>query len=107
MWSEHDQTRHQVPSRFGLCHRPVNDGASRQWVDCKLWSNTKAQHREGSMKKPGLRSPGWGITGIIVLAGRRNQSAAWHYGHALVIFAALNPPTPLPFKLVPLSPVKK
>jgi hypothetical protein len=30
---------------------------------CKLRSNTKGQHRDGSMKKPGLRSPGWAITG--------------------------------------------
>jgi hypothetical protein len=28
------------------------------------------------------------------------------YGHFLEIFAALKPPTPLPFRLEPLSPVK-
>jgi len=32
--------------------------------------------------------------------------ASSRYGHFLLILAALNPPTPLPFTLVPLSPVK-
>ena len=33
-------------------------------------------------------------------------ASATRYGHFFVTFAALKPPRPLPFKLVPLSPVK-
>ena len=77
IWSGQLQTRHHVPSRFGLCQRPVKDGFSRQWVLWRLWSNTKAQHRDGSMKNPGERSPGRGI-GIRGRYRKRHRNSLRH-----------------------------
>jgi hypothetical protein len=44
--------------------------------------------------------PGSACGSLLLAAG------ATRYGHFFVTFAALKPPTPFPFKLVPLSPVK-
>jgi hypothetical protein len=55
----------------------VKSGASRQWVDWRLWSYVIAQQRLGSMKKPGARSPGRGGIQRLSDAGRIPEPVFW------------------------------
>ena len=77
-------TRHHR-SPQGLNHRPVQDGGSTQWVDCRLWSYTICQQRPASAMKPGLGS-----------SGRSGTTGSSRYGRATTTVAvswSCAPPT--------------